>query len=76
MKKKKLKIEDLKVDSFVTSVEGNNMNTVKGGTGSAWYWFLPEKEVKYEASVRDVAGGCWASEETGPEKTDTIYFSE
>ena len=32
MKTKKLNLNDLKVESFVTNVEPNNSNTVKGGS--------------------------------------------
>lgn len=31
MKKKKLQLDDLKVQSFVTSLENDEMNTLKGG---------------------------------------------
>lgn len=31
-KKKKLKLEDLKAESFITNVNDENSNTVKGGT--------------------------------------------
>ena len=34
MKKKKLNLENLKVQSFVTSLKEENPNTVKGGTAS------------------------------------------
>ncbi len=33
MKKKKLKIQDLQVKSFITAVEDQSSNTVKGGFG-------------------------------------------
>jgi len=33
--KKKIKLNDLKVNSFVTSVELDSLNDLKGGTGSA-----------------------------------------
>ena len=34
MKTKKLNLNDLKVESFVTSMESKDSKTVKGGTGS------------------------------------------
>lgn len=36
MKKKNLKISDLKIQSFVTTVDEDKVNTVKGGFGSEW----------------------------------------
>ena len=40
MKKKQLKLEDLKVKSFVTEVTDENGETVKGGTASWMYYTL------------------------------------
>jgi len=34
MKKKRLKLDELKVNSFVTDEEKNKSNTLKGGSGS------------------------------------------
>ena len=54
MSSRKLTIEQLKIQSFVTSDTGFDIVTVKGGR-------------EYEVSKRVVDGGCWVSEVGGPE---------
>ena len=51
--KKKLKIEQLAIKSFVTSTSAIDPATIKGGK-------------QYEVTERIVDGGCWASEIGGP----------
>ena len=45
MKKKQLKIADLKIKSFVTSVEDGKSNTVKGGSWGCMETNGPQVEI-------------------------------
>jgi len=65
--KKKLSLDELKVKSFVTSENGLNTNTIKGG--SLWQFLcndvsptLGDKCIENTKEV--VNGGCWISERT------------
>jgi hypothetical protein len=55
MKRTKLKLETLKVQSFVTLIEGSNAETIKGGTGDT---LNPACQTEVAACQNTVANVC------------------
>lgn len=55
---KKFRLEDLKVESFVTALKKNDEKTIIGGTGNRWCVgkTLLDMEVEMAASEGGVAG--------------------
>ncbi len=66
MKKKKLKLEELKVQSFVTQLNETNKKTMKGGfiTGGP-YCVLVTLSVALSDAIEDIASNRHTKEDTG-----------
>lgn len=61
---KKLNLNDLKVDSFVTSIENKDSQTIKGGS-SALCSFLVDVAIVYAATALFLSGAFIADTAVG-----------
>ena len=60
MKTKKLNLNDLKVESFITSLEDQKINTLRGGTTSVCVVSVVAAETAAEVVVATVIGAAVA----------------